>query len=84
MEEVVLGVGGGEGTTKGVFGDARTAGDHEGRGVANGGARVPEILTAAELEGFVAGVVGPELLGCVDGRGCRGSARTRHGCDQRC
>ena len=55
------------GTTKGVFGDARTAGDRERRGVADGGARVPEILTAAELEGFVAGVVGPELLEPTEG-----------------
>ena len=44
----------GAATTKGVFGDTRTAGDLERRGVADGGARVPEILTAAELDGFVA------------------------------
>ena len=44
--------------TKGVFGDACTAGDRERRGVADGGARVPEILTAAELERLVAGVMG--------------------------
>ena len=55
-------MGAGAGRTKGVFGDARTAGDSQRRGVADGGARVPEILTAAELEGFVAGVMGPELL----------------------
>ena len=31
------------GTTKGVLGDARTAGDRERRGVADGSARVPEV-----------------------------------------
>ena len=55
-------MGAGAGTTKGVFGDARTAGGGERRGVADGGARLPEILTAAELEVFVAGVVGPRAL----------------------
>ena len=60
-------MGAGAGTTKGVFGDARTAGDGDRRGVADGGARVPEILTAAELEGFDAGVVGPELLEPTEG-----------------
>ena len=38
-----MGVGAGTGTTKGVFGNARAAGNREGRGVADGGARVPEI-----------------------------------------
>ena len=47
--------------TKGVFGDARTAGDRERRGVADGGARVPEVLAAAELEVLVARVIVPEL-----------------------
>ena len=37
------------GTTKGVLGDARTAGDRERRGVADGSARVPEVLAPAEL-----------------------------------
>ena len=37
--------------TKGVLGEARTAGYRERRGVADGGARVPEVLSAAELEG---------------------------------
>ena len=39
-----MGVGADTGTTKGVFGDARTAGDRERRGVADGSARVPEVL----------------------------------------
>ena len=55
-------MGAGTGTTKGVFGDARTAGDHERRGMADGSARVPEVLAPAELESFLAGVMGPELL----------------------
>ena len=46
-----MGVGADTGTTKGVLGDVRTAGDRERRGVADGGARVPEVLTTAELEG---------------------------------
>ena len=46
---------------QGVLGDARATGDCERRGVADGGARVPEVLTAAEFEGFVAGFV-PEPL----------------------
>ena len=37
--------------------------DGERRGVADGGARVPEILTAAELEGFVAGGLHDGTLG---------------------
>ena len=49
------------GTTKGVLGDAGTAGDRDRGGVADGGARVPEVLTTAELEGFVAEFV-PEAL----------------------
>ena len=53
--------------TKGVLGDACTAGDRKRRGVADGGARVPEILTVSELEGFVAGVVGPELREPTEG-----------------
>ena len=57
-----MGAGTGTGTTKGVFGDTRAAGDRERRGVADGCARVPEILTAPELERLFAGVMGPELL----------------------
>ena len=52
---------------QGVLGDARATGDCERRGVADGGARVPEILTVSELEGFVAGVVGPELREPTEG-----------------
>ena len=47
--------------TKCVLGEVRTAGDRERRGMADGSARVPEVLSAAELEGFFAGFV-PELL----------------------
>jgi len=47
--------------TKGVLGDACAAGYRERSGMAYGGARVPEVLSAAELEGFFAGFV-PELL----------------------
>ena len=43
--------------TKGVLGDACAAGYRERRGMADGGARVPEILSAAELESFFAGFV---------------------------
>ena len=45
-----------------MLGDAGTAGDSERSGMADGSARVPEVLTPAELEGFLAGVMGPELL----------------------
>ena len=44
-----------------MLGDACAAGHRERRGMADGGARVPEVLSAAELEGFFAGFV-PELL----------------------
>ena len=47
--------------TKGVLGDACAAGYRERRGMADGGDRVPEILSAAELECFFAGFV-PEPL----------------------
>ena len=52
--------------TKGVLGDAGAAGYCERRGMADGGARVPEVLSAAELEGFFDGLVRdglvPELI----------------------
>ena len=44
-----------------MLGDACAAGYRERRGMADGSARVPEVLSAAELEGFFAGFV-PELL----------------------
>ena len=50
------------GATKGVLGDAGTACDSERGGMADGRARVPEVLAPAELEGFLAWVMGPELL----------------------
>ena len=49
------------GATKGVLGDAGTACDSERGGMADGRARVPEVLAPAELEGFLAGFV-PEAL----------------------
>ena len=55
-----LGCGGPRGCVAGVLGHERTSGDGERRGVADGGARVPEVLTAVELEGIVAGVVRSE------------------------
>ena len=39
------------GSAQGVLGDARASGDRERRGVADGGAGMPEVLAAAELEG---------------------------------
>ena len=47
--------------TKGVLGDACAAGYRERSGMAYGCARVPEVLSAVELEGFFAGFV-PELF----------------------
>ena len=47
--------------TKGVLCDACAAGYRELRGMADGGERVPEVLSAAELEGFFAGFV-PEPI----------------------
>ena len=41
--------------TKGALGEARTAGYRERRGMTDSGTRVPEVLSAAELEGFFAG-----------------------------
>ena len=57
-----MGVGAEAGATKGVLGDSRTAGNSERGGMADGSARVPEVLAPAELESFFAGVMGPELL----------------------
>ena len=51
----------GETATNGVLGEAPPAGHRERRGMADGGARVPEVLSAAELEGVFAGLV-PEPL----------------------
>ena len=51
----------GEVATKGVLGDACAAGYRERSGMAYGGARVPEVLSAAELEGSFAGFV-PEPI----------------------
>ena len=47
--------------TKGVLGDACAAGYRERSGMADGGARVPEVLSASELEVFFAGFV-PEPI----------------------
>ena len=50
-----MGVQAGAVATKGVLGDACAAGYRERSGMADGGARVPEVLSAAELEGFSLG-----------------------------
>ena len=63
----LLGCEGRRGGDAGCGWHPRPSGDSKRRGVADGGARVPEVLTASELEGFVAGVVGPELLEPSDG-----------------
>ena len=57
-----MGAGADAGATKGVLGDAGAAGDSERGSMADGRARVPEVLAPAELEGFLAWVMGPELL----------------------
>ena len=57
-----MSVGADAGATKGVLGDSRTAGNGERGGMADGSARVPEVLAPAELESLFAGVMGPELL----------------------
>ena len=59
---VIVGAGADAGATKSVLGDAGAAGDSERGSMADGRARVPEVLAPAELEGFLAGVMGPELL----------------------
>ena len=61
QDVVVVGAGADACATKGVLGDAGTAGDSERGGMADGRARVPEVLAPAEFEGFFAGLV-PELL----------------------
>jgi hypothetical protein len=57
-----VGAEAGAGATEGVLGDTGTAVDSERGGMADGSARVPKVLAPAELEGFLAGVMGPELL----------------------
>ena len=59
---VIVGAGADAGATKSVLGDAGAAGDSERGSMADGRARVPEVLAPAELEGFLAWVMGPELL----------------------
>ena len=43
--------------TEGMFGNLNPLGDGPGRSLADHGARVPEVLPAAELEGFLAGLI---------------------------
>ena len=59
---VIVGAGADAGATKSVLGDTGAAGDSERGSMADGRARVPEVLAPAELEGFLAGVMVPELL----------------------
>ena len=48
---------------EGMFGNLNPLGDGPGRSLADHGARVPEVLPAAELEGFlVASSLGSSLL----------------------
>ena len=47
----------GTGAAQGVLRHAQALGNRTRGGVAGGGARVPEVFTATELEGFVAGVI---------------------------
>ena len=56
-----MGVGAGTGATQGVLGNTGSSSDDEHRGMADGSARVPEVLPTPELEGFIARV-GPEHL----------------------
>jgi hypothetical protein len=67
IQEVVLGVGAGAGATQGVLSHAHALGNRTRGGVADGGARVPEVLTATKLEGLVAGVIIPGLREPADG-----------------
>jgi len=43
--------------TEGMLGNLNPLGDGPGRSLANHGARVPEVLPAAELEGFLTGLI---------------------------
>ena len=43
--------------TKGMIGDLNPLGDGQYSGLADHGARVPEVLPAAELEGFLTGLI---------------------------
>ena len=52
---VIVGAGADAGATKSVLGDTGAAGDSERGSMADGRARVPEVLAPAELEGFLAG-----------------------------
>ena len=52
-----MGAGADAGATKSVLGDAGTACDSERGGMADGRARVPEVLAPAEFEGFFPGIV---------------------------
>ena len=42
---------------EGMFGNLNPLGDGPGRSLADHGARVPEVLPAAELEGFLTGLI---------------------------
>ena len=43
--------------TEGMLGNLNPLGDGPGRSLADHGARVPEVLPAAELEGFLTGLI---------------------------
>ena len=52
--------------TEGMLGNLNPLGDGPGRSLADHGARVPEVLPAAELEGFLTGltIAMPRKPGC--------------------
>ena len=52
--------------TEGMLGNLNPLGNGPGRGLADHGARVPEVLPAAELEGFLTGLTisMPRKPGC--------------------
>ena len=64
--EVVLHVWGNAVVAKGVLRDLNPLGDGSCRSLADHGARVPEVLPAAELEGFLTGltIAMPRKPGC--------------------
>ena len=55
--EVVLRVGGNAVASEGVLRHVHPLGDSPRRGLADGGACVPKVLPAAELEGILAGLI---------------------------
>ena len=69
--------------TGGMLGDLNPLGDGPCRSLADNGARVPKVLPAAELEGFLTGLIvatPPEpVYGAAVGDDVEEAARTRRG-----